>query len=314
MSNKNLGRGVRGLSTQRRGQLGVNVVERVVLNEWKARWQPIDAQNDDGVDGLIFLESGGRATGQIVFAQVKCHDSPRRADGAIRVNVGTKKLKANIERWRRVVGVAILIHVDPRTLIARWVDLHDAERTGSEVIVPVENFLDAGARRTVAALTGLIHRDVLLKRVDTVSDDHIYIQNGEKISFSALKFYGELKKRQLRLGNNGPLVRFTKDGWQHITRPGRRILTRLQSQMLLGTVPKILGATNLDDLRPFRQADPGGDGEFTSLSALVTFPYRQSAVVKIVFRPTSTDQDAEVLDFHTIYEERRRRDALGRRR
>ena len=43
------------LSTQRTGQLGVNVVERIVL-EWGARWQSLDAVNDDGIDGLIFIE------------------------------------------------------------------------------------------------------------------------------------------------------------------------------------------------------------------------------------------------------------------
>ena len=45
-----------GLSKQRQGQLGVNAVERIVLKGWNSRWQPLDAVNDDGVDGLIFIE------------------------------------------------------------------------------------------------------------------------------------------------------------------------------------------------------------------------------------------------------------------
>lgn len=303
-----------GLSTQRRGQVGVNVVERIVLNEWQARWQPIEAQNDDGVDGLIFLESGGRATGQIVFAQVKCHNSPRRANGDIRVHVGTEKLAANIDRWRRVVGAAILIHVDPKNLTARWIDLRDPEKTGSEVIVPKDCIFDGGARRSVAALTGLIHRDVLLARVNTVAADYSYIRTTEKLSAAALKFYGTLKERRLRLGGDGPRVRFTKDGWQHITRPQRRILTRYQSQLLLGAIPKMLDAIDIDDLRPFTKGAGTFAESFVSVSALVTFPFRQSAVVKMILKPTMADGGAQEFDFYTIYESRRRRDALGRRR
>jgi len=48
--------------------LGVNAVERIVLGSWQARWQPTEAHNDDAVDGLIFLESDGELSGQIIFA------------------------------------------------------------------------------------------------------------------------------------------------------------------------------------------------------------------------------------------------------
>jgi hypothetical protein len=81
------GKDSQGLSTQKRGQLGANIVERIVLKDWNSRWQQIDAQNDDGVDGLIFLEAGNRPTGQIIFAQIKCHQSPI-SDSKVSVSLG----------------------------------------------------------------------------------------------------------------------------------------------------------------------------------------------------------------------------------
>lgn len=75
-------------SSVRQGQLGVNVVERLVLGfGW--RWQQLDAANDDGVDGLIFVEENGSPNGQILYVQVKCHRS--RLDKQGRISVSFKK-------------------------------------------------------------------------------------------------------------------------------------------------------------------------------------------------------------------------------
>lgn len=61
----------KGLHTQKTGQIGVNAVERVILLDWKCRWQMIDGHNDDGADGLIFVEDGYKTNGQIIYVQIK---------------------------------------------------------------------------------------------------------------------------------------------------------------------------------------------------------------------------------------------------
>lgn len=111
------------LAKQRQGQIGVNVLERIVLRDWSSRWQQLDAHNDDAVDGLIFLEKGGEMTGQVIFAQVKCHQASLRSDGNRAVKIKARQLQRNIHTWRCVVGATILVLVDPETLEARWVDL-----------------------------------------------------------------------------------------------------------------------------------------------------------------------------------------------
>jgi hypothetical protein len=300
-----------GLSTQRRGQLGVNVVERIVLSEWRSRWQQIDAQNDDGVDGLIFLEAGGRATGQIVFAQIKCHQSSIGSDGKVRVNIGREKLKKSVERWRKVVGAAILIHVDPETQVARWVNLRDPKSMGpTQIFVPKDNLFDISAKRTIKALCGAIHRDMLLPHIHTEASDFPHVKQTQPISKAALKLYNRFKVEPVYLGNGGKVVRFSALGWRHITRPLRSRLLRYQSLLLLGVVRKMLATTEEGALTPF--VTDTSTNSLVAARAAISFPFRQTAVIKIVLS-VRTVNTASVYSFHTIYEYRRRRDILGGR-
>jgi hypothetical protein len=82
-----------GLDRQRTGQLGVNIVERVVLSQWQSRWQAIDGFNDDGVDGLIFIERSSGHTGQIIHLQVKCTSKSPIKSGWITVPESSNRLK-----------------------------------------------------------------------------------------------------------------------------------------------------------------------------------------------------------------------------
>lgn len=310
----------KGMSNQQKGQLGVNVVERVVLRSWSGRWQPLDAQNDDGVDGLIFLEAGGRATGQIIFAQIKCHaikpelKKQLRAGSKTHIPVSIGNLDDHIQKWRRVVGAAILIHVDPATLKARWVDVLTADRKQATVFVPFSNRFNKKSRSAISLLTGSIHRDLLLPLVHTEAADFAYIAEGSKLSSQSLTYYNKLKEPPSKMKDGQTIVRFTKEGWQHITRPRRRVLTRLQSQLLLGAIPKILAAIEPDDLSPFKKKTSEGIVELWAARALVTFPFRQSAVVKILMKAGPLLNGTKSFDFYSIYEARRARDAIGRRR
>jgi len=59
---------------------------------WNSRWQQLDAHNDDAVDGLILLESGGEMTGQVIFVQVKCSRRKLRDDGNRSVAIEARQL------------------------------------------------------------------------------------------------------------------------------------------------------------------------------------------------------------------------------
>lgn len=297
------------LASQRQGQIGINVVERIVLAEWGCRWQPLEAQNDDGIDGLIFIERGGEATGQIVFAQVKCTASPITGERR-RVPISPTKLRRNVQRWRRVVGAAILIHVDPSDEKATWVNLRDQSAIGhSQVFVRTDNHFDRSAKAEIAQLCGSIHRDVLLPQVDTTVEDFSHMKSRSHLQSAARQLYRTLDQDQIRLGGNGPVVRFTRDGWKHITRRGRSHLSQVQSFILLGAVRRILEQATENGL----SREKTGDVTTFVTRAAVTFPFRQTAVVKIVLRRLATEDHTTQFSFLTIYEAKRKRNVLGAR-
>ncbi|NEI19040.1 DUF4365 domain-containing protein [Rhizobium leguminosarum] len=300
-----------GMKTQRQGQIGVNVVERIVLTEWNSRWQPLDSHNDDAVDGLIFLERGGEMTGQVIFVQIKCFKKKASADGDFRLPIDSKKLDRNMQAWRRVVGAAILVFVDPVSLKARWVNVRDPQaRTAAQVIVPKNQIFDAGAKRLIALLTGNLHRDLLLRHVETVSEDFPHLRGNQLLKVSSRHFYLTLRDAELKIGGSGPTVTFDRHGWHHISRRDRSELVRYQSFVLLGCIRKILETTPLSEFTPFPSRDHPEDN-LIAARASVAFPFRQTGVVKIVL---SVDRSDTRYRFHTIYEPRRRRNVLGARK
>lgn len=297
------------LASQRRGQIGVNAVERVVLRDWGSRWQALDAQNDDGVDGLIFIERGGEATGQVVYVQVKCRTARTDSKDRLCVSGTPARLAKSLERWRRLVGAAILVHVDPATLAQHWVNLRDpGALSGSQIFVPRGQPFNRAAKRAVSMLCGNIHRDLLAERVAANSADFSHVKTGKPLLASARRLYRELRDNPVYLADGGPLVRFTRDGWRHITRPERPALVRHQSLVLLGVARRMLENTPVGALK----SDSSGREAYRDVvtaCAAVTFPFRQTGIVKIALLPHN---DGGYV-FHTIYEPRRRRDVLGAR-
>lgn len=298
------------LKRQRLGQIGVNFVEGIILREWRSRWQPLDAHNDDGIDGLIFVEQNGAPTGQIVFAQIKCWTHPRiDSTGSYCLAMGSKKLSLNYERWRRVVGAAIVIYVDPKEMRAFWVDARSARRTPSQIFVPKDQPFDRNAKKDIAHLCGTIHRDLLVKTVRTEAEDFAHLRTRDHIQVAAHALYRELGSNPVRLGGDGPLVNFDGKGWEHITRRGRPELTRYQSFVLLGVVRKLLSATTEEELKA-HTSRLDLTTPYASARAAVSFPFRQTAIVKLILRWVPTREGRNYY-FHTIYEPRRKRNVYG---
>lgn len=300
------------LNTQRRGQIGVNIVESIILNEWKGRWQAIDGHNDDGIDGLIFLEANGQMTGQIIFAQVKCFGGVR-IDGNDRfcLSIGKAKLEKNLRRWRRLVGAAIIIYVDPKSRNCYWADALDPEAVkGSQIFVSKHSAFNASARPIVARLCGNIHRDMLALQIRTEVGDFPHLRSKDHIQPAARRLYQDLRQNPVRLGGDGPIVRFDRHGWRHITRPARAALTRYQSLVLLGTARKMIEAHD-EEMLKHHEAEARPDDHFVAARAAVIFPFRQTGIVKIILQVIEGEAQ-RVYRFHTIYEPRRRRDVLGR--
>ncbi|CAO3450081.1 hypothetical protein [Azospirillum argentinense] len=300
------------LSTQRTGQIGVNVVESIVLREWRARWQQIDSTNDDGLDGLIFLEARGEYTGQIIHVQVKCLSAPfSKKRGCFRVPIQKKKLDTNKNVWKRTVGATILVYVDRETLKAYWVNVRDTTSIGeTQVFVPKSNQFDSKARGEIRRLCGTIHIDQLLPIVETKAAYFDYLTSKDHISVSSRGYYRNLKEMKLKFKDSDSLIHFTREGWKHITRSSRSPLLRLQSFQILGTIPSIISKFREIDLKVFRTRTES-EIDLVYAQALVKFSFRQTAAISLVFRKRIDENGIINYSFHTIYEARRNRDVIG---
>lgn len=301
-----------GLSKQRRGQIGVNAVEKIVLADWHGRWQPLDAQNDDAVDGLIFLENGGELSGQIIFTQVKCVKANQRGDGKLVIPISKNRLSRNLKAWRKVVGAAIVVLVDPESLLARWVDIKPSHSsTPSQILIPEEQIFDRAAKCSISALCGTLHQDLQAQKVHTFAKDFLHLRSSEHVQPASRKVYISLEQTSTCLGSSGDRVRFDREGWRHISRPRRSQLSKYQSFVLLGAARRIIEQCeiSLDDLPSTYSKE--GNCHFVRIDSMVTFPFRQTGLVRLILKKSNIETGQPQLKFWTIYEPRRKHNGLG---
>lgn len=96
--------------------IGLRVVGQVIREKWKCRFQELDARNDDGIDGIIFMMKNWEASGETVFVQIKCGPSykVKSADNSEKCNVRLRidYIDTHRPRWNRYPGPVILIYLD----------------------------------------------------------------------------------------------------------------------------------------------------------------------------------------------------------
>jgi hypothetical protein len=297
-----------GLASQRLGQLGVNAVERIILRDWKCRWQQVDAQNDDGVDGLILLESGGAMTGQVVYVQVKCRRI-KPSHGVYAVGLDKASLNRIRNLWGHLVGSVILVHVDPDSLDARWADLRSYVRDPRPSVNVREGSCLKTAKDEVAGHCGTLHLDISALPVVTEADHFRYLGDRRHIQPAARSLYKELAAVKPAT-KDGTVVIFDRTGWRHITRQSRPRLRQYQSFALLGAVRPIIEAAKQSDLLdlPFQRASTPTRN--VAIRAAVQFPHRQAGLVQVILRKSILGS-VEQYRFLTVYEPRRKRSLVG---
>ncbi len=295
------------LDTQRTGQIGVNVVERIVLKELGARWQPIDAHNDDGTDGLIFLEDRkGNATGQIVFVQVKCWEK-RPSGGLVSLSVTKSDIENRIERWAKVAGAAILIWVNPKNLKAYWVDLKDLKNYSKNcVVVKISNEFNFKSLNKLRKLSGTLGIDSALPIIVCSREDISFFSPTKSLKFSAKEKYRTIRTLNCldrRIGE----VNFGRVGWKHITRKKRPVSRVTQSLQLICVAKRIVETVSTAEyLRKIGGTE--APAEIFGLTARVIFPHRDAAVIRVILLRQLPGPKTSVPKtwFYSVYERRRK--------
>lgn len=107
----------RNMSTIRTGAAGVSLVSHRVQGQLKSDWQDVDAENDDAVDGIVFLRHRERFSGRMLFVQVKSGPSFKKESKSlgkklIGVAIGRGYIEKHRLRWNALPGPVILAYVE----------------------------------------------------------------------------------------------------------------------------------------------------------------------------------------------------------
>ena len=299
--------------TQLRGQVGVNIVESIALNELGWRWQSLDQQNDDGLDGLLLVEDRkGELTGQIIFAQVKCWKKKLPKSGVINLSISGEKLKIRARRWRRLAGASIIIWVNPDSKEAFWADLQDANTYSEHGIrISTSNRFAIECSGRLRRLAGTQGNDNLLPILHAKSIDTSHISPTLALKKTARELYrtfGMVVSPNPRIEP----VNFSRVGWRHITRRDRPVSRVVQSLQLLSIARRMVAEIpRVSLLRAIGGA--GEPAEIYAIDARVVFRNRDAAVVRVILLRQIIGPRVSTPRtwFYSIYERRRRKGLRG---
>gem|GEM_PF-2873829 len=289
------------MNTRRTGAAGVSLVAAEVQRRLKSDWQDIDAQNDDAIDGVIFLRHRNKFFGRLLFVQVKSGrsfkvDYQERNKDFIGVNVGAEYIASHRPRWAALPGPVILVYVDdPEASSPKiyWQDLKkDASYSTtnkSVVLVPRGQTFGSEAKGAFRRLTGSVPDQLPLTRID-LSQLRSALATPRFDQKIARAFYRRWSQSNDRTHPELGLVEVTNLGWRHMTRKGRRPENILNAFMLLEAAQEMVvqGAAwrQLGNAKMRERSQTVDIVDMLGLRAEVVFRHRAPGPVQVILRRT----------------------------
>lgn len=304
--------------------IGLRVVGQFVREKWRCRFQELDARNDDGIDGIIFLAKSGEASGETIFVQVKCGPSykVRNKDQTDNFNVrlGIDYIETHRPRWNRYPGPVILIYVDSSTdkilPFAWWADLKSQASYNlySKSYIIIDSFNRFG-EHSKGHFKNLCthHLDYSLETIELTTEDFNYIRIKDNLKKSAREKYKAISKRIHTNPTLGEVI-VNRVGWKHITRPDRKILHVNQSFELIGALEKIISSTHryefVKQLDTYEKTSNKVIVDNICLRAKIIFPHRYQGVVVVMLKRKrlfneNGKANTSKIWFYSIFESRR---------
>ncbi len=257
---------------------GMRVVSQFVQEFWECGWQPFDARNDKGIDGLILMKKRNTDLGVKINVQVKCgakYISSESKD-EIRVSIDDELgLIEHIEYWKKQIEPAILVFVNPAKPIrdkrgnivkdengkiiwkesrlnskSWWVDLKSnelrVENTKTLISIPKKNIFGEHSKgaflKQIRPLMSITH----LPQIELDSDSKKLL-NSIKIRDESHKFYKDWKNENIIFCKAlDKYIRVSRTGWNHILSSNRGAERRINSLKLLGVAKQIINEVQKD--------------------------------------------------------------------
>lgn len=320
----------------------VDHVKGIVETQWYSKWVPIQAPNDDGIDGVILLykkyvkttklkkgekrEYARKPTGEMIFVQVKGGNGYRveaeKRPNSIGVNVTEPYIVAHRPRWNRLPGPVILIFVNTESKrkhgAAWWCNLK------------VESSYDTDNKQIISVLkedTFGSHSKGDLRRLsrtyNVANIDPPIVLTHECVNripiSGSIKAAGRSIYRQWATSEIGDRthaglgeVIVSRVGWRHMTRRGRRPERLLQSLQLIEVAKRAIKGSHAFRMLGRRRATFHADGsaemrDYVGIRVQAIFPHRQPASIQVVLKrlrlfDSAKKKVSQKLWFLSVYE------------
>lgn len=295
------------MNTRRTGAAGVSLVKTQVQARLKSDWQDFDAENDDAVDGAVFLRHREKFFGRLLFAQVKSGPSYKiDYQGAdkdfIGVQIGADYIKSHRSRWDALPGPVILIYVDnPEAASPKiyWQDLKkDASYSTTNkavVLVPRRQTFGSEAKGALRRLTGSVPDQLPLTRID-LSQTKSSLATPRFDQRAARAFYRGWSRSSDRTHPELGAIEVSNLGWRHMTRKGRRPENTLNGLLLLEAAREMViqgaGWRQLGNAQMRQRTRTIDIADMLALRAEVIFRQRAPGVVQVILRRTRSIEAA----------------------
>ncbi|THU37968.1 DUF4365 domain-containing protein [Niastella caeni] len=257
---------------------GMRVVAQFIQEFWECGWQPFDARNDKGIDGLILMKKRNTDLGVKINVQVKCgakYISSETKD-EIKISIDDEHgLIEHIEYWKKQVEPAILIFVNPAKPIrdksgnivkddkgrttwkesrlnskAWWVDLKSddlrVENSKTLISIPKKNVFGEHSKGAFLKLIRPLMSNAHLPLIE-LNTESKRLLNSIKLKEESHKFYKDWKNGNTifckALDKN---VRVSRTGWNHILSSNRGAERRINSLKLLGVAKQMIDQVEKD--------------------------------------------------------------------
>jgi hypothetical protein len=314
---------------------GMRVVGQYIQEFWECGWQPFEARNDRGIDGLILMRKKNIDLGVKINVQVKCgvgYISSETKD-EIRLSIDDEKgLSEHIEYWKKQNEPAILVFVNPvkptrdksgnilkndkgqviwkesrLNSKAWWVDLKSDNLrivdSKTLISIPKQNVFGEHSKGAFHKLIRPLLSNNHLPLIEINSESRNLL-NSLSLKVDSRNFY-----RQWKNGNTilckalNKNIRVSKTGWNHILSSNRGIERRTNSLKLLGVAKQIINEVEEDKYFLLNQTESPSELEqkFGIRARYIDRQLGEQVVQVIILRKMNTENKKEKLWFYSVH-------------
>jgi hypothetical protein len=251
---------------------GMRIVSQYVQEFWECGWQPFDARNDRGIDGLILMRRKNQDLGVKINVQVKCGAKyiSSFSKNEIKISIDNEAgLFEHINYWRKQNEPAILVFVNPckpqrdkngniekddngrivwvesrKKSEVWWVNLKDdsikPENTKTLIRICRNNVFGEHSKGEFLKLINPLLSNSHLPKLSltTESKNLLHSQNLKRDSREFYKNWKNAGDVFCKAFNRN--IRISKTGWRHIVSARRGKERRTNSLKLLGVAKQMI--------------------------------------------------------------------------